>query len=56
MWLMASIHSDPDASQKPQIATYHPYMPEPESPVMSSDGFAALMRSIGIGNGKGNKQ
>lgn len=46
MWLIASIHSDPDASQKPQVATYHPYMPEPELPTLPPTMLPDLFRSL----------
>ena len=46
MALLAGIHFDPDSGGlEPTVATYHPYMPEPELPtatpgILASLGFA----------------
>jgi hypothetical protein len=42
MTLIASIHSDPDKGSPPTLATYHPYLPEPEIPEATPDMLAAL--------------
>lgn len=44
MTLIASIHSDPDKGPPPTLATYHPYLPEPELPTATPD----LLRSLGF--------
>lgn len=52
MTLLASIHADPDAPQRPSVATYHPYLPEPEMPTMSAESLAAVLKAAGIGRRK----
>jgi hypothetical protein len=54
MTLLASIHCDPDATQKPSLALYHPYMPLPETPTLPPDALASLLRSAGIGKKRGD--
>ena len=51
MTLLASIHSDPDAAMKPQLATYHPYLPEPELPQLPPSLIPDLFARI-KGTGK----
>lgn len=48
MTLLASIHGDPDAAQKPCIAMFHPYLPEPEPPRISPSELADVLRSVGF--------
>jgi hypothetical protein len=42
MTLLASIHSDPSKGSPPTLATYHPYLPEPEIPEATPEVLAAL--------------
>lgn len=42
MTLLASIHSDPDKGSPPTLATYHPYLPEPEIPEATPEVLQAL--------------
>ena len=44
MTLLANIHSDPDKGPMPTLATYHPYLPEPELPAATPD----ILRSLGF--------
>ncbi len=45
MWLLASIHSDPDSGRKPQLGHYHPYMPQPQLPEMPAGMLEGILKS-----------
>lgn len=47
MTLLASIHSDPDSNQRPTLATFHPYMEQPEIPAATPDVLASIFSMIG---------
>jgi hypothetical protein len=46
LWILASIHSDPDSANKPQLGHYHPYLPEPKTPEMPPAMLASLLQSL----------
>lgn len=52
MTMLASIHGDPDAPQKPCLAMFHPYLPEPEMPTMSAESLATVLRAAGLSRRK----
>ncbi len=45
MWLLASIHADPNSGRKPQLGHYHPYLPQPQLPELPPGMLAGILKS-----------
>lgn len=49
MALLANIHGDPESGMRPTVATFHPFLPDPEPPqatpgILASIGFRPIKK------------